>query len=98
MGCEDDHKTTEASERDQHASEQDQNRILVRDQNHENMCVVSATRDQNNEKTRDASVARDQNNENVYEGSTHFGGAKERQMTYHEALLGLDNSELSSDF
>ena len=62
------------------------------------MCVVSATRDQNNEKARDASVARDQNNENVHEGNTHFGGTKEKQMTYREALLGFDNSELSSDF
>ena len=66
--------------------------------NHENACVVSATRDQNNEQAHDASTAWDQNNENVYEGNTHFGGTKEKQMTYREALLGLDNSELSSDF
>ena len=91
LGCEDDHETTEASERDQ-------NGILARDQNHENVCAVSATRDQNNEKARDGSMARDQNNENVHEGNTHFGGTKEKQMTYREALLGLDNSELSSDF
>ena len=96
LGCQDDHETTEASERDQQASERDQNGILARDQNHENMW--SATRDQNNENARDASVARDQNNISVYEGNTHFGGTKEKQMTYHEASLGLDNSELSSDF
>ena len=94
LGCEDNHETTEASERDQQASERDQNGILARDQ----MCVVSATRDQNNEKARDASMARDQNNDYDYEGNTHFGGTKEKQMTYREALLGLDNSELSSDF
>ena len=98
LGCQDNHETTEASEWDQQASERDQNGILARDQNHENMCVVSATWDQNNEKAHDASVAQDQNNINVYEGNTHFGGMKEKQMTYREALLGLDNSELSSDF
>ena len=98
MGCQDDHETTEASEWDQQASERDQNGVLARDQNHENMCVVSATRDQNNEKACDASVARDQNNENVHERNTHFGGTKENPMAYSEALLGLDNSELSSDF
>ena len=94
LGYEDNHETTEASERDHPASEWDQNGILARDQ----MCVVSATRDQNNEKARDASMARDQNNENDYEGNTHIGETKEKQMTYREALLGLDNSELSSDF
>ena len=62
------------------------------------MRVVRATRDQNNEKARDASVARDQNNENDYEGNAHFGEMNEKQMTYCEALLGLHNSELSSDF
>ena len=98
LGCEDDHETTEASEQDQQASERDQNRILVRDQSHENVCVVRAMRNQNNKKAHDASVARDQNNENDYEGNAHFGEMKEKQMTYREALLGLDNSELSSDF
>ena len=94
LGCEDDHETTEASARDQHAYERDQNEVLARDQ----MCVVSATQDQNNEKARDGSMARDQNNENDYDGNMHSGGTKEKQMTYREALLGLDNSELSSDF
>ena len=94
LGCEDNHKTTEASERHQRASERDQNGILARDQ----MCVVSAMRDQNHEKAHNASMAQDQNNENDYKGNTHFGGTKEKQMTYREALLGLDNSELSSDF
>ena len=70
LGCEDNHETTEASEREQQASERDQNGILARDQTR----VVRATRDQNHEKARDASMARDQNNENDYKGNTHFGG------------------------
>ena len=94
LGCEDNHETTEASEWDQQASERDQNGIFAQDQT----CVVSATRDQNHEKACDASMAQDQNNENDYKGNTHFGGMEEKQMTYCEALLGLDNSELSSDF
>ena len=94
LGCEDNHETTEASKRDQRAYERDQNGILARDQ----IGVVSATRDQNHEKARDESMERDQNNENNYKGNTHFGGTNEKQMTYREALLGLDNSELSSDF
>ena len=98
ISCEDDHETTEASERDQQGSERDQNRMLAWDQNHENVRVVHATRDQNNEKAHDASVARHQNNENDYEGNPHFGETNEKQMTYREALLGLHNSELSSDF
>ena len=53
---------------------------------------------ENNEKARDGRVARHQKNENVYGGNTHFGGMKENQMTSREALLGLGNSELSSDF
>ena len=58
------------------------------------MCSVSAMQNQNNEKARDASMARSmargQNNENNYEGNTCFVETKEKQMTYHEALLGLD--------
>ena len=103
LGYEDDHENKEASEWGQQASERDQNEISARDQNHENTCEVSATRDQNNENVHDASAddasaARDQHNENVCGGNPHFGGTKEKQMTYREALLGLDNSELSSDF
>ena len=98
LGCEDDHETMEDDHETTEASEWDQNRILARDQNHENACAVRVTWDQNNKKARDASVARDQNNENDYEGNSHFGETNEKQMTYREALLGLDNSELSSDF
>ena len=98
VGYQDNHETMEASKWDQQPSERDQNGILAWGQNHENACVVSATWDQNNEKACDPSVARNQNNKNVYEGNMHFGGMKEKQMTYREALLGLDNSELRSDF
>ena len=78
LGYENNHKTTEASKRDQKPSERDQNGILTRDQ----MCAVSAMQDQNNEKACDASMARsmarDQNNENDYEGNTHFVEMKEK--------------------
>ena len=87
LGYQDDHENKEASERDQQASERDQNEISAWDQNNENAC--------------DASAAPDQNNENVCGGSTNLGRVttkKEKQMTYREALLGLDNSELGSDF
>ena len=87
LGYQDDHKNKEASKQDQEASERDQNEISARDQNNENAC--------------DASTVRDQNNENVCGASTHLKEVtikKEKQMTYREALLGLDNSELGSDF
>ena len=95
-----------ATEREQHASERDQNNenvcevnITARDQNNENVCEMNATaRDQNNENVRDTSKARDQNNEDAYRTKTHSGGKNRKQMTYREALIGLDNSEPSSDF
>ena len=46
-------------------------------------------------------AVRDQNDENVYGASTHQDEdttKQEKQMTYREALVGLDNSELGSDF
>ena len=101
LGYQDDHENNEASERDQEASEWDQNEILVRDQNNKNACDASTARDQNNENACDASTAWGQNNENVCGASMHLEEAtiqKEKQMTYREALLGLDNSELGSDF
>ena len=98
LGYQNNHENKEASEWDQQASERDQNEISAWDQNHENACEMSAVRDQNNESAHDASAARDQNNENVCGGNTHLGGTKEKQTTYHEALLGLDNPELISDF
>ena len=46
-------------------------------------------------------MPQEHNNENArietMDGSEHTR-KKEQQMTYHEALLGLDNSEMSSDF
>ena len=91
LGYQDDHENKEASEQDQQASKRDQNEILAQDQNNENVCDASAARDQNNENACDASAARDQNNENVYGANIRFGGKKGKQMTYREALLGLDN-------
>ena len=95
-----------ASEREQHASERDQNsedvcevNIPAWDQNNENVCEMNATaRDQNNENVRDTSGAQDQNDEDTYGTKTHSGEKNTKQMTYREALIGLDNSEPSSDF
>ena len=99
----DDHDTQmEASEREQNnedvcdvsVSARDQNNENVRrDQNNENV-----RRDQNNENVRDGSQTQDQNNENTLGANPHFGGKTGKQMTYREALIGLDNSEPSSDF
>ena len=98
----DDHDTQmEASERDLEASKGGQNNeeASEREQNNEDVCGVSVSvRDQNNENIRDASEAHDQNNTNVLRTNPHFGGKNGKQMTYREALIGLDNSEPSSDF
>ena len=101
LGYQDNHENKEASEWDQEASKWDQSEILAQDQNNKNACDTSMARDQNNENACDASTARYQNNENVCGASTHLGEAtikKDKQMTYREALLGLDSSELGSDF
>ena len=87
----DDHENQEASEWDQVASKRDLN----------NVCGAGVARDQNDEIVSSAGTARDQNDENVCGASTHQDEdtlQKEKQMTYREALLGLDNSELGSDF
>ena len=99
----DDHDTQmEASEREQNnedvcdvsVSAREQNNENVRwDQNNENV-----RRDQNNENVRDGSQTQDQNNENTLGSNPHFGGKTGQQMTYREALIGLYNSEPSSDF
>ena len=98
----DDHDTQmEASERDQEASEREQNieEATEREQNNEDVCGVSVSaRDQNNENIRDASEAHDQNNTSVLGTNPHFGGKNGKQMTYREALIGLDNSDPSSSF
>ena len=82
---------------------------MARDQNHENVCVVGVKGNQNSEETRDWNVDQDQNCEKNYGEDGHskrtnekrakqIKGANEKQMTYREALLGLDNTEPSTDF
>ena len=105
--------TTTASEREQVTSDHDQNEIisspLARDQNHENVRVVGVTGNQTNEEARDGSEDQDQNYAKNYaekghskrtneKREKHIKWTNEKQMTYREALLGLDNSEPSSDF
>ena len=105
--------TTTASGRDQVTSNHDQNEIISSpaawDQNHENVCVVGVKGNQNSQETRDWNEDQDQNCEKNYAEDGHskrtnekqakqIKGANEKQMTYREALLGLDNSEPSSDF
>ena len=81
----------------------------ARDQNHENVCVVGMMKNQNKEEARDGSQDQDQNYEKNYGEKGHskrtnekqgkeIKQTNEKQMTYREALLGLDNSEPSSDF
>ena len=70
------------------------------------MCVVGVTANQSNEEARDGSEDQDQNCEKDYGKNGHSKRTNEKQakqmnekqMTYREALLGLDNSEPSSDF
>ena len=71
--------------------------------------MVGVTRNQNKEEARDGSEDQDQNYEKNYGKKGHskrtnekrgkqIKRTNEKQMTYREALLGLDNSEPSSDF
>ena len=96
----DDDIQMEASEREQNNEDiRDGSQASEREQNNEDMCGVSVSaRDQNNEIIRDGSEAHDQNNTDVLGANRQFGGKNGKQMTYREALLGLDNSEPSSDF
>ena len=83
----DHHENKEAPEWDQEASEQEQE-ASERDQNE---------MDNNNKKFSPW----DQNDENACVTNMHHDEhtrKKEKQMTYREVLLGLDNSELGSDF
>ena len=95
--------TTTASGREQVASNHNQ------DGNISNVCVVGTTKNQNKEEARDGSQDQDQNYEKNYGKKGHskrtnekqgkeIKRTNEKQMTYREALLGLDNSEPSSDF
>ena len=90
----------EAIERDQNENGRDQNKV-------KNNKKLFPPREQNNDyKTMEKVLTpREHNNENA-RNETMDGGEhtrkkerkKEQQMTYREALLGLDNSEMSSDF
>ena len=72
---------------------------VARDQNNENLCAVTpTTQEQNNENVCDASGAQDQKTNTIHEAKTHSGEKDTKQMTYREALLGVGNSESSSDF
>ena len=64
--------------------------------------LEASERDQNEMKNNKKKFPpRDHNNENACDTNMDHGEhtrKKEKQMTYREALLGLDNSELGSDF
>ena len=105
--------TTTASGGEQVASDHDQNGNIsspaARDQNHENVCGVGMTRNQNKQEAHDGSQDQDQNYKKNYGEGGHskrtnekrgkeIKWTNEKQMTYCEALLGLDNSEPTSDF
>ena len=97
----DDHDTQmEASEQEQNNEDiHDGSQASEREQNNEDVCGVSVSaRDQNDENICDGSEAHDQNNTDVLGVNQQFGGKNGKQMTYREALIGLDNSEPSSDF
>ena len=83
----DDHENKEASKQDQEASKRDQ-KASEWDQNE---------KENNNRKFSPW----DQNDKNACVTNTHHDKQtrkKVKPMTYREALLGLDNSELGSDF
>ena len=95
-----------ASEQNEIALDEDQNHEKVckniapaREQNSENMCEMSApAREQNNANMGRMSETQDYNNKNVAETNPRLGGKNTKQMTYREALVGVDNSDPSSDF
>ena len=87
---------SEAIERDQNENGWDQNKV-------KNNKKLFPPWEQNNDyKTMEKVLTpQEHNNENAHnetmDGDKHTR-KKEEQMTYREALLGLDNSEMSSDF
>ena len=87
---------SEANERDQNENGREQNEM-------NNTQKLFPPREQNNDyKTVEKVLTpREHNNKNAcnetMNGDEHTR-RKEKQMTYREALLGLDNSEMSSDF
>ena len=71
----------------------------ARDQNNENVCGMNApAREPNNTNMGRMSETQDHNNKNVPETNPRLGGKTTKQKTYREALVGIDNSEPSSDF
>ena len=83
-------------------------RSVLEDQDHHENKEASerdqeaSERDQNEMDNNNKKFSpRDQNDENARVTNTHHDEhtrKKEKQMTYREVLLGLDNSELGSDF
>ena len=99
------------SEQDQDGSRSDNSSPAARDQNNVCVCAVTpAVRDQNNDVARD--MSREYNKENTCDdhdqkinkvnGTRDERGGKHNtqmtKMTYREALTGVDNAELCSDF
>ena len=80
--------------------------VLEYQDHHENMETSKRDQeaskwDQNEMKNNKKKFSRDQNNENSCDTNMHHDEhtrKKGKQMTYREALLGLDNSELCSAF
>ena len=108
LGCDDElDEATDQYNINSGSGARDQNKENVRAKktnsgptaNNENLCgVTPSTREQNNENVHDASGAQDQTNNTTREAKTHSGEKDTKQMTYREALLGVGNSESSSDF
>ena len=93
---EDDETNSEATERDQNKFGRDQNKV-------KNSKKLFPPWEQNNdyETKEKVFVPREHNNEIACNETTDGGEHRtknKQQMTYREALLGLDNSEMSSDF
>ena len=88
--------TMTASER-QVRSEHDQNEEHDQHENNSGPANAAA-RDHNNENMGDVKGTQDHNNKSVFGTNTRSGGKNRKQMTYQEALVGLDNSEPCSDF
>ena len=65
-------------------------------QNDENVCSVGTAQDQSDENVCSAGTAWDQNDKNVCGASSHQDedtSKNKKQMTYQEALLGLDRTQ-----
>ena len=91
-----DEMNLEAIEWDQNENGRDQNKVK------NNKKLFLPQEQNNNYKTMEKVLMPHEHNNEKACNETMDGGKhkrkKEQQMTYHEALLGLDNSEMSSDF